>query len=145
MDSESKRTAVTRLIEGVWHKDDLSVADKLLSRDFADHTPGFPEGNGPETFKNLVRTAKLGFPDCRHPIDDMVVGESAVAVRWRFVGTHEGEFLGISPTGREVEIRGIEIFRFEDGVITESWANPDMLGLVTQLGVDSIDSLKLSD
>lgn len=145
MDIESKQKAVARLIEGAWHEDELSVADELLAKDFVDHTSGFPKGEGPEAYKSLVRTVKSGFPDCRHPIDDMVKGDSEVAVRWRFVGTHEGEFLGISPTGRKVEIRGIEIFRFEDQVIAESWANPDMLGLVMQLGVDSVEALELSD
>lgn len=75
----------------------------------------------------------------------MVEGDSEVAVRWRFVGMHEGEFLGISLMGRGVEIRGIEIFRFDDQVIAESWVDPHMFGLAVQLGVDSVEALELRD
>lgn len=145
MSSDPKARAVAHLIEEAWHEDDLAVADELLASEFVDHTPGFPTEQGPDAFRDFVRGVKAAFPDCRHPIDDVVVGESAVAVRWRFIGTHEGEFLGVEPTGREVEITGLELFQFEDGLIVESWASPDMLGLLRQVGVDSLENLELSE
>lgn len=50
-------------------------------------------------------------------------------------GTHEGEFLGIEPTGERMETAAIEMYRLDDGVITEAWLNVDMLRLLQQLGV----------
>ena len=56
--------------------------------------------------------------------------------RWRMRGTHQGEFRGIAPTGEEVEINGIGIFRFSpEGKVVESWDNMDQLGMMQQLGV----------
>ena len=145
MSSDSKADTVSRLLELTWHEDELSVADEVLAPEFVGHTPGLPTARGPDGFKGFVHDVKAAFPDCRHPVDDIVAGDYSVAVRWRFIGTHEGEFLGVEPTGREVEITGLEQFRFEDGRIVESWASPDMLGLVRQLGVDDVESLELPE
>lgn len=142
--SDSKAEAVHRLIDGVWHEDDLSVADEILDPEFVDHTSGFPDAHGPESFKDFVRTVKRSFPNCRHPIDNVVVDEASVATRWRFLGTHQKEFLGIEATGREVEIEGQELYRFADGRIVEAWASPDMLGLLLQLGVESLENVEIA-
>jgi len=50
-------------------------------------------------------------------------------------GTHREEFRGIAPTGNELDITGIGIFRFADGKVVESWDNLDQLGMMRQLGV----------
>lgn len=143
MTSDSKAGTVSKLIDRTWHDGDFTVVDEILAPDFVDHTAGFPESHGPEDYKSFVRAIKEAFPDCRHPIEEMVVGDTTVAIRWRFTGTHEGRFLGIAPTGREVDIVGLELFRFEDGQIIESWATPDLLGLIRQLGVESLDDLEM--
>jgi predicted ester cyclase len=52
-------------------------------------------------------------------------------------GTHEGEFRGIAPTGKQITVTGIGIFRFSDGKVVESWDNFDQLGMMQQLGVVS--------
>ena len=51
-----------------------------------------------------------------------------------FHGTHEGQLMGIPPTGREVEIHVIDIVRLEDGRIVEHWNIVDRLGLLQQPG-----------
>lgn len=60
---------------------------------------------------------------------------------YKIHGTHNGDFLGIAPTGKTVEARGMQIARYEDGKIVERWGSSDELGLVKQLGA-SIDSGK---
>jgi predicted ester cyclase len=51
-------------------------------------------------------------------------------------GTHEGSVFGEEPTGKEVELTAIEINRFENGRLVETWTQSDMLGLKEQLGVE---------
>ncbi|HZF58977.1 MAG TPA: ester cyclase, partial [Rubrobacter sp.] len=59
-----------------------------------------------------------------------------VVTRWRMRGTHRGEFGGIAPTGKKLDVTGIAIFRFSDeGKVVESWDNFDQLGMMRQLGV----------
>lgn len=75
------------------------------------------------------------FPDIHKEIEDLFGEGDRVALRYRFTGTHEGEFEGIEPTGEEVSTSGIFIYRIEDGRIAESWLNYDGLNLLGQLGV----------
>jgi predicted ester cyclase len=67
--------------------------------------------------------------------EDTVVEGDKVLVRWRSTGTHEGELMGIPPTGRRVTMTGFDLFRIEGGKIAEMWQEADRLGLLQQLGV----------
>jgi predicted ester cyclase len=74
-----------------------------------------------------------GFPDLRIAVEDVVAEGDRVVVRLRFTGTHDGPFQGLEPTGRPVEFGAIRIYRLVDGVVVETWAHQDSMGLVRQL------------
>ena len=74
------------------------------------------------------------FPDFRAVIHDMIAEDDQVVTRNTFYGTHEGELLGIPPTGKEVTIELIDILRVAEGKITDHWNVVDQLGLMQQLG-----------
>lgn len=80
----------------------------------------------------MVRTA---IPDMDLITEDLIAEDDTVVYRYTIVGTHEGELLGIEPTGREVEIAGMGIARIKDGQLVEGWSNVDIFGLMVQLGV----------
>ena len=64
-----------------------------------------------------------------------MIGEGdKVATRKTFHGTHEGEFMGIPPTGRRVSIGLIDIVRISEGRVVEHWSMGDNLGMMQQLG-----------
>ena len=67
-------------------------------------------------------------------IEDQIAEDDKVVTRWTMRDTHEGEFRGIAPTGKQISITGIGIFRFSDGKVVESWDNFDQLGMMQQLG-----------
>ncbi|AFO56489.1 putative cyclase [Natrinema sp. J7-2] len=74
-------------------------------------------------------------------IDDLMAADEKVALRWTMTGTHEGgPLFGVEPTGQEVELTAIEINRFEDGKLIETWTQSDQLGLMQQLGGELADS-----
>jgi predicted ester cyclase len=79
-----------------------------------------------------LRTA---FPDIQITDEDILAEGDRVAIRWYFRGTHLGDFLGIPPTGRPVEMGGFDIFRVADGKIQELWLENDYLMLMSKLGV----------
>ena len=56
------------------------------------------------------------------------------AMTWTATGTHQGELMGIAPTGRSVTVTGMGVDRISGGQIVESWANYDALGMLAQLG-----------
>jgi predicted ester cyclase len=74
------------------------------------------------------------FPDSQVTIDVMIAEGDRVATK-TMTGTHTGEFNGIAPTGKHVEIQYVDILRLRDGQITEHWLSMDQLSFMQQLGV----------
>ena len=68
-------------------------------------------------------------------VEDIIVEGDKVVARVTASGTHQGEFMGIAPTGNRVEFSAIDISRIAEGKIVEHWSNSDQLGMMQQLGV----------
>ena len=84
-------------------------------------------------FVSMIRSA---IPDLRITIEDDMAEGDKVVTRWIGQGTHQGELLGIAPTGNQVTFTGITIHRIEDTKIVEEWSNWDALGVRQQIGAD---------
>jgi len=67
-------------------------------------------------------------------LDELVAEGDLVAMRATHRGTHEGPFMGIEPTGTEIETKWMVFVRIEDGKAVERWMQGDILGLMQQLG-----------
>lgn len=130
---ENKRIA-RRFPEEVATEGDISLIDELCTDDVIEHSP-LGERQGREELKKQSEYIHAAFPDVSVTIEDAVVEGDTVAQRLMFRGTHKGEFMGIEPTGTEIEIRNMLFTRIENGQITERWLLPDTLGLLQQLGV----------
>ena len=134
--SDANKNAVRRLIEEVWNKGNLAVADELFSANYTHHDASTPElGRGPESEKKRATLYRTAFQDFRMAIEDTVAEGETVTVRWTCRGNHKGELNGIAPTGKQFAITGISIARFASGKMVEGWVNWDALGLMQQLGV----------
>lgn len=99
------------------------------------HAPGGREMRGLEHMKQLVTRLLSAFPDYYETIDDMVAEGDKVVARVRWTGTHQGEYMGIAPTGKQVTYTAITVYRIADGKIVETWQEGNRLGLMQQLGV----------
>jgi ubiquinone/menaquinone biosynthesis C-methylase UbiE/predicted ester cyclase len=119
--TETARHALEEVCSGR----DLDGIARDYHPDFVDHVNRFTY-HGHEGARQSVALYLALFPDLRFEVDDQVGEEDKVASRWTLRGTHKG---------REVELRGIVISRFEDGRIIEDWAASDTMELVRQLGV----------
>jgi predicted ester cyclase len=65
-----------------------------------------------------------------------VIGEGdTVVAYWTNTGTHQGEFMGIRPSGRTLTISGVDIHRLRDGRMAEHWHVVEELQMLQQLGV----------
>jgi steroid delta-isomerase-like uncharacterized protein len=135
MSTEENRNLTERFYAEVWNKGNLDAVADLLSGDFVDHAapPGFPPG--PEGAKQVFMMYRGAFPDFRLSVEDVIAEGDKVVARWVTQGTHQGELMGIPPTGKRVTVTGIDMFRFAGGKIAEHWAEFDMLGMMQQLGV----------
>lgn len=112
---------------------DLSKLD-VVSESFTFYLPN-DEVHGRDAAEAMQREQEMGFPDFTLEVDEMLVGDDIAMWEWTTKGTHEGEWQGISPTGREVEFTGMSKTVLADGKIQENWAYFDSQDLLAQLGV----------
>lgn len=127
--------AQERFAEGV-NTGNFDVFDEVVAPDVVDHDPAPEQGPGPEGFKEMFRTMRSAFPDLEVTPEHMTATDDDVALAYTITGTHEGEFLGLAPTGRKVTARGVQIGRFEDGRLVERWGSSDQLAILQQLGAE---------
>lgn len=137
--SEANLAASRRVIEDGFNKGDLAVIDAVCAPDAVNHDPAMPEdARGTAALKQMISMYRTAFPDLMITIEDTVVADDKVVLRWTSRGTHRGELMGLAPTGTHASVAGISIDRFADGKIVESWNNWDTLGLMRQLGAAPI-------
>jgi steroid delta-isomerase-like uncharacterized protein len=132
--SKQSKTLTRRIFEEMQSQGNLAIADDIFASDFVNHTP-FGDMVGPEGAKQFVTKLRTGFPDLQVTIEEQIAEGDKVATHWTARDTHQNEFQGIPATGKQMEIRGIVISQIADGKIVEQWGNPDVLGLMQQLGV----------
>lgn len=135
MSTENKALA-RRVIEEIWNKGNLAVADQAIGANYVSHDPADPNpGRGPQAMKQQVTMYLTAFPDLQFTIDEMLADGDKVVTRWTSRATHKGDLNGIAPTGKQINLTGISIDRIEGGKIVEAWTNWDTLGMMQQLGV----------
>ena len=135
MDATESAARQRRFVEEVQNQGDHSVIDELVAEDVVDHTPFPGLSPGREGVKQVMGAIRAGFPDHDAQVVHMVAEGDLVATYKTFSGTHEGEFLGVPPTGKPATIRVMDFVRYRDGQIVEHWNVVDVAGLMAQLGV----------
>lgn len=133
--AEENKALVRRWFEDLFNEGNPDVADEIIAPDHLDHDPALPDlPIGPEGQKQLVNLYRSAFPDARITIEEQVAEGDTVVTRWSGRGTHQGELMGVAPTGKQVTITGIVINHISEGKIVESWTNYDALGMLQQIG-----------
>jgi steroid delta-isomerase-like uncharacterized protein len=126
---------VREFIEEVLNQGRLDAADRFFWGDMVELVPFPGQGPGIEGLKDVVRAMRAAFPDMCWHVEEQLTEGDRVLTRFEWTGTHRGEFLGVSATGRSVKIWGMVIDRFQEGRIKETRLIMDTLGLMVQLGV----------
>ncbi len=135
MSTEENKAIMHRVVEEVFNKKNLALADELIDINFVHHGTGGVELKGPEGFKQFAAMMLTAFPDIRLTIEDMVAEGDKVVSRLTSRGTHTGNFMDIAPTGKQITVTGIVINRIAGGKAVEAWLINDELGMMQQLGV----------
>lgn len=129
----ANKQLVRRFYKEVYGDWNLAMVDEVVLPRFTSHD--WPEGSptgrqGFELFYSAIRTA---VPDARYEVDDLIAEGDKVVVRWRLLGTHEGDFRGIAPTGQAIALKGIAIYRVDGGKLMERWVVTDLYGLLEEI------------
>jgi steroid delta-isomerase-like uncharacterized protein len=135
MSTEQNKVLVRQMVEEVFNRGNISLADKFLAPDFVEREelpPGVPRGR--EGVKQLTAMFRSAFPDFKATIDDLIAEGDKVVIRQTWTGTHKGEFMGMPPTGKRMSIGVIDIIRIVGGKFVEHWGQMDSMGMMQQLG-----------
>ena len=133
--SQEKQTLATyeRYSAEIYNEHNAEVIDDLIAEDFQHHAP-FPTPSGRDGFRQFIGGFWQAFPDATSIDKEVVVDGDRIAVLYVMRATHEGDFMDIPATGKRVEVKGISIYRVENGQIAEEWAQPDLMSMMQQLG-----------
>jgi predicted ester cyclase len=135
MTEKDNKAVVARLTRELFNDcGDIGVADELIAHDFVDHTPGAGLGSDRESYKQRAAMMRGPFTDIRTTSEALVAEGDLVIERWTSRFRHTGHFMGIAPTGREVELLGFAQYRLRDGKVVEFWGLSDALKLLQELG-----------
>ena len=111
------------------------LAAELISPDAIFHVPGRDEPmRGPSGYLMVIGMMRGGFPDIQWTLEELIAEDEKVAARFTMRGTHEGPFFGVPPTGRKIDVQAMNFYRFSEGRIVEERGQPDLIGLLQQIG-----------
>ncbi len=111
------------------------LADELIAPDATFHVPGRSEPMlGRSGYLAIIGMMREGFPDIRWTLEEAVSEGDKVAARFTMRGTHQGSFFGVPPTGTKMVVQALNLYYLSDGKIVEEHGQPDMLGLLQQIG-----------
>ena len=133
--TDANKKIVIEFIDGLFTRGDLGAVDAYLSDEFVDHDPPFGTSGDRAGMRAAGAMVRAGFPDWHSDLHLLIAEGDLVAEHFTASGTHGGELMGVAPTGREMHLKGINIFRISDGRIVERWGRLDDFGLLQQLGV----------
>jgi serine phosphatase RsbU (regulator of sigma subunit) len=130
---EENKASFRRYLEEAWNQSNLEVVDEIFDRYLSHQPDGSVLERGPEDVRRFVGEFRSAFPDLRLIIGEQIAEGDKVVSRGTIRGTHLREFRGMAPTGKEMEIPGMAVFRFsEEGKVVESWDSYDQLSLMRQ-------------
>jgi predicted ester cyclase len=135
MSVETNKALICRLYDEALNKGNLAVVDEIIAPNYVRH--GLAPGAlpGPESTKQVFAAMRTAFPDLHTTVEPMVGEGDKVAAQLTHSGTHKGEFRGIAPTGKQVTVTTIGIYRLAGHKLEEAWIQMDELGMLRQLGL----------
>ena len=131
MSLEENKAIILSLYEAD-NKKDLTILDEVISPVFFDPTFKL---QGPEGYKQFETAFFKGFPDWTETVEDIIAEKDKVWVPFTGTGTHKGEWRGLTPTGKKVTFRGVQIWRLVEGKVVSKDSILDLLDALKQLGV----------
>jgi predicted ester cyclase len=132
--TEANKALVCRFYDEIFNKKNLNVVDELVAPNYKRYLSPIAAPLDAAGQKTRLAGMLAAFPDSHLTIEDLVAEGDRVAIRLTNRGSHQGAYLGIQPTGKQVVADAIEIMRIENGKIVEHWGAPNNYSLLQQLG-----------
>ncbi len=135
MTTETNKMTVHRVFEEMINQENRAVIDEVFAPDVVIHDPMMGTAVGADAFRQLMGVFDAAFPGHRVTVEQVLADGEFVSVLHTHTAVHNGPFMEIPPTGRQVKVNGLELFRLCNGKIVEFWRKDDDVSLLMQLGV----------
>lgn len=134
---EEQNMALVKQANGDWSQGNLEVYRGYIAPEYRYYSPSISaKPISIEEVFEMGNKFRGAFPDINWEVEELIASGDKVILRYVLSGTHQGKFQGIPATGNKVEASGITIIRIENGKFVEEREEFDMLGLMTQLGME---------
>lgn len=129
------KATLRRVPEEALNQGNLEIVEEVFSPEYVMHDPSSPtEIRGLEGIRQYLENFRTAFPDLHLTVESQVAEGDTVMTRWTATGTHQGEAMGMQPTGNRVTVQGIIESRFSEGKVVEEWQSLDTLALMQGIG-----------
>jgi predicted ester cyclase len=136
---EADNKAALRRLNEAFNSGDTEVItatiDEVFLPDVLIRTPLKINASGTELMKQLWEVLLRAFPDLHVEVEDVIAEGDKVVSRNAVSGTHQGEYMGVAPTGKSITWNEIFIGRIVDGRVAETWGVVDVASQMRQLGL----------
>ncbi len=133
----AQKTLLRGFLDQVWSNGDLSAVTQQIAEQYTIHHDPSDPWNGltldRDGFCNRVRTSRAAVPDQVFEIHDMVEEADRIAVAWHWSGTHLGDLPDFPRSGASLQMSGLTLYSFNDGLISGHWQIADRLSIYQQL------------
>jgi steroid delta-isomerase-like uncharacterized protein len=120
-----------------YNMNDPDKIDDVVTDDFVAHHTAEPDViRGADAYKERITDINEGFSDFHMDQELMIVDGDMGATMYRWTGTHDGEFMNIPATNKQVDTVSLTLSRMEDGKLAELWVYGDTPDLMRQLGIE---------
>ena len=117
-----------------WDTGEERYAEAALAQNFVDRTLPSDRPQGSKGVLDASKNFRAAIPDLRAEIEELLVVKDRAVVRYIFTGHFTGNLRDLKGDGREISFRAVDIYRVQDGQISENWHLEDNLSLMQQLG-----------
>jgi steroid delta-isomerase-like uncharacterized protein len=132
--SMSNKDSMQRFYEAI-SEGNLGIVDEVIADDLVEHDefPGIPQSK--EGVRQFFEMSRAAFPDLNFRVLHIVEEGDVCIAHALFEGTHEGDFMGVAPTGKRISVPIADVVRFGgDGKAVEHWGVTDTGMMMQQLG-----------
>src|SRR5215216_3871887 len=131
--AEENKAIFRRYAEEVGNQQNFELVDEIFERYISHQPDGSTLERGPQDVKRFHREFRSAFSDFRISIEDQIAEGDKVVSHYTIRGIHQRAFRGMAPTGKEIELKGVTIFRFSpEGKVVETWDSYDQMSLMRQ-------------
>ncbi|MGA7670844.1 MAG: ester cyclase [Nitrolancea sp.] len=135
MSSEANKNLIRSWMTEVLTGHDIDAIEKYFAPNCVHHDLEMGDSQGVEAEKQLTSNFVTAFPDLAFTLQNVLGEGELVSGIARITGTHNGDLMGVPPTGKPFEASIMAIFRIVDGKIVEHWSHANVMSQLVRLGI----------